>query len=176
MYNQLIVGENTYGYKHIKIHNYGNSKYVKIGKFCSIARNINCFLDENHRTDFVTTFPFGYVEKNKFNNKNLSIMRKGNGNIIIGNDVWIGEGVTIMSGVVIGDGAIIAANSHVVKNVSPYSIVGGNPAKFIKYRFTSEQIDKLLNIKWWNWEDKKINKNIKLLCSDNIDNFINNYL
>ena len=74
------------------------------------------------------------------------------GDVIIGNDVWIADNVTIMSGVRIGDGAVIACNSHVVKDVEPYSIVGGNPAKFIKHRFTQEQIECLLKIKWWNWD------------------------
>ena len=77
-----------------------------------------------------------------------------------------------MSGIKIGDGAVIAANSHVVKDVEPYALAGGNPAKHIKYRFTKEQIDKLLNIKWWNWTDEKINKFVPLLCSNNIDDFI----
>jgi acyl-[acyl carrier protein]--UDP-N-acetylglucosamine O-acyltransferase len=77
-----------------------------------------------------------------------------------------------MSGIKIGDGAVIAANSHVVKDIEPYALVGGNPAKHIKYRFTKEQIDKLLNIKWWYWDDEKINKFVPLLCNDNIDDFI----
>ena len=74
--------------------------------------------------------------------------------------------------VTIGDGAVIANNSHVVKNVEPYSIVGGNPAKLIRYRFTAEQIKKLLEIKWWNWDDEKINKFTPLLCNEDIDIFI----
>jgi len=78
-----------------------------------------------------------------------------------------------MSGVVIGDGAVIACDSHVVKDVFPYSIVGGNPAKFIKKRFTEEQINKLLEIKWWDWDDEKINKFTTLLCNPDIDKFIN---
>ena len=106
-------------------------------------------------------------------NEHQVIMTKTNGDVDIGNDVWIGEHVTIMSGVTIGDGAVIATNSHVVKNVAPYSIVGGNPAKLIKYRFTEEQIQKLLEIKWWNWNDEKINSYLPLLCSSNIDDFIN---
>ena len=77
-----------------------------------------------------------------------------------------------MSGVTIGDGVVIANNSHVVKNIEPYSLVGGNPAKIIKYRFTLTQIKQLLQIKWWYWEDDKINKYIPLLCNENIDNFI----
>jgi len=73
----------------------------------------------------------------------------------------------------IGDGAVIANNSHVVKDVEPYSIVGGNPAKFIKYRFTKEQIEKLLTIKWWLWDDDEINRATPLLCNKDIDQFIN---
>ena len=81
-----------------------------------------------------------------------------------------------MSGVTIGDGAVIANNSHVVKNIEPYSLVGGNPAKLIKYRFTPEQIEKLLKIKWWFWDDKKINNFTPLLCNNDIDAFINSAL
>ena len=94
------------------------------------------------------------------------------GDVIIGNDVWIGADVTIMSGVTIGDGAVIANNSHVVKDVEAYSLVGGNPARLIKRRFTQEQINKLLQIKWWYWEDDKINKFTPLLCNQDIDKFI----
>ena len=88
----------------------------------------------------------------------------GNVNIIlkkdvtIGNDVWIGGSVTIMSGVTIGDGCIILNNSTVITDIEPYSIVGGNPATLINYRFSKEQIDHLLKIKWWNWSDEKLNQ------------------
>ena len=86
--------------------------------------------------------------------------------------MWISDNVTIMSGVNIGDGAIIANNSHVVNDVEPYSLVGGNPAKLIKYRFTPQQIENLLKIKWWYWDNNKINKFTPLLCNSNIDEFI----
>ena len=87
----------------------------------------------------------------------------------MGNDVWIGQNVTIMSGVKIGDGAIIAANSVVTKNVDSYSIVGGNPAKFIKKRFDDELIEYLFKLKWWNWSKEKISENLVVLCSSDLN-------
>ena len=127
----------------------------------------------NHNSDWVTTYPFGHINQNIFNTFNGQGHPATKGDGIIGNDVWIAANVTIMSGVTIGDGAVIANNSHVVKNVEPYSLVGGNPAKLIKYRFTPEQIAKLLEIKWWEWDDEKINTFLPLLCNSDIDNFIN---
>ena len=143
-----------------------------IGSFCSIAEGCRIFLGGNHRTDWVTTFPFGHIYKNNFNSFNGEGHPATKGSVVIGNDVWIGGNVTIMSGVTIGDGAVIANNSHVVKNVEPYSLFGGNPAKLIKKRFTEEQIKNLLEIKWWSWDDSKINEFTPLLCNNDIANFI----
>ena len=168
----MSIGKYTYGTHNLNIHYSNSSAKLTIGNFCSIAGNINVYLGGNHRTDWVTTYPFGHINNHIFNNFNGEGHPATKGDVTIGNDVWIGQNVTIMSGVTIGDGAVIANNSHVVKNVEPYSIVGGNPAKFIKYRFTSEQIQKLLEIKWWNWDDEKINKFTPLLCNKNIDDFI----
>jgi len=145
---------------------------LKIGKFCSIASNVDFYMGGNHRTDWITTYPFGHLHKDVFTTFNGEGCPKTNGDIIIGNDVWIGDNATIMSGITVGDGAVIACNSHVVKNVEPYSIVGGNPAKLIKYRFTPKQIKQLLKIKWWDWDDEKINKVVPLLCNSNIDLFL----
>jgi len=177
----MIVGRYSYGTENIKVWHYGDQTKSKIviGHFCSIGANINMYLNENHRYDWVTTYPFGLIHQNIFKNYNKNIeflhsMSRGNGDIIVGNDVWIGSGASIMSGVTVGDGAVIAAHSHVVMNVEPYSIVGGNPAKHIKYRFNEEQIQKLLEIKWWNLQDSEINKNIPLLLSNKIDEFIDN--
>ena len=94
----------------------------------------------------------------------------GKGDIHIGNDVWIGYNATIMAGVTIGDGAVIATNSTVIKDVEPYSIVGGNPAREIKKRFSDEIIKKLLELKWWNWEIEQITKNIQNLTGNNLEN------
>jgi acetyltransferase-like isoleucine patch superfamily enzyme len=172
-----MFGKYTYG--NPTIHAWGEtdsqglpSAELVIGNFCSIALGCNIYLGGNHRTDWVTTYPFGHINQTIFNDFNGVGHPHTNGDVIIGNDVWIGANVTIMSGVIIGDGAVIANNSHVVKNCEPYSIIGGNPAKLIRKRFTEEQIDKLLKIKWWNWDDSKINKFTPLLCNHDIDNFI----
>ena len=166
----MSFGKYTYGTPKI-IWNTENAKLV-VGNFCSIAGNVNIYLGGNHRTDWVTTYPFGHIHTSIFNNFNGLGHPSTKGDVIIGNDVWIGDNVTIMSGVNIGDGVVIANNSHVVKNIEPYSLVGGNPAKLIKYRFTPQQIEKLLEIKWWYWDDEKINTFTPLLCNNNIDEFI----
>ena len=167
-------GDYSYGEVNIDcLFNHGT--HVECGKFCSIASRITVYLGGNHRTDWITTYPFGHIHKNVFNKFDGEGHPHTKGNVIIGNDVWIGNGVTIMSGVKIGDGAVIACNSHVVKDVEPYTMVGGNPAQLIKKRFTDEQIEKLLQIKWWDWDVQKINDNTPLLCNDNIDNFINKH-
>ena len=95
------------------------------------------------------------------------------GDIHVGNDVWIGANTIIMSGVKIGDGAVIANNSHVVKDIEPYTIVGGNPAKVIRKRFSDEVINKLLDIKWWDWSIEKITENHRILMSGDVEKLMN---
>ena len=166
----MIVGKHSYGNPTVLWVN--ENARLTIGSFCSIAPSIKIYLGGNHNVNWITTFPFGHVSKKEFTNFTGAGHPSTKGNVRIGNDVWIADNVTIMSGVTIGDGAVIANNSHVVKDVEPYTLVGGNPAKLIKYRFTPNQIEKLLEIKWWNWDDEKINKYTPLLCSENIDDFI----
>lgn len=162
----------TYGLENLTVRSWGEGSQVQIGAFCSIADRVQLFLGGNHRTDWVTTYPFGHIHTDTFKWHGLG-HPVSKGDIVIGNDVWIGSGSTIMSGVTIGDGAVIAANSTVVKDVPPYAIVGGNPAKVVKYRFTPEQISALLANPWWEKSDQEIQKIIPLLCSENIDDFIN---
>lgn len=127
---------------------------LTIGKYCSISAGCKIFLGGNHRHDRVSTWLHSDIKKDSITS---------NGNVTIGNDVWIGFGATIMSGITIGDGAIIAADAVVAKDVPAYSIVGGNPAKLIKNRFPDDDIDFLLNLKWWEWTPEKIEKNKNLL-------------
>lgn len=168
----MNLGKYSYAQSPVIITNkYDNTTY-ECGKFCSIARNLTICLGGNHRTDWVTTYPFGHIHKKVFNSFNYEGHPYSKGNVVIGNDVWIGDNVTIMSGVHIGDGAVIANSSHVCKDVAPYTMVGGNPAKLIKQRFTDEQINKLLEIKWWDWTDAEINQVAPALCNPDIDKFI----
>jgi len=170
----MKVGQYTYGHENIHIE-FESFAELEIGKFCSIAEKITVFLGGNHNTNWITTYPFGTINQNSF-----PYVAKGhpktNGNVTIGNDVWIGYKSTIMSGITIGDGAVIAANSHVVKDVDAYSIVGGNPAKLIRFRFSNEEIEKLMEIKWWNWHPSHIHKMSPVLCSGNIDELYKYYL
>jgi acetyltransferase-like isoleucine patch superfamily enzyme len=168
----MSYGKYTYTFGNPNIHSWDSCYNLKVGNFCSISYNFTVHLGGNHRHDWVTTYPFGHREHQIFNTFNGQGHPSSKGDVNIGNDVWIGGNVTIMSGVTIGDGAVIANNSHVVKDVEPYTIVGGNPARYIKHRFTKEQIEKLLEIKWWYWDDEKINKFVPLLCSNNINDFI----
>ncbi len=160
-YKKFSVGEYTYGKPKI----YADPHTFSIGKFCSIASDVKIYTGAEHRTEWLTTYNF---EKFKIT-KNII---KSKGNVNIGHDVWIGDGALILSGVNIGHGAVIAARAVVVKNVQPYEIVGGNPAKHIKFRFNNEQREKLLKIQWWDWDIEKIEKNFDTILNDNIDNFI----
>lgn len=140
----------------------------KIGKFCSIAENLQFIVRGSHMMDWVTTYPFQAIWGMDVPLHDLP----PHSPIIIGNDVWIAANVKIKQGVTIGDGAVLATECFVTKDVPPYAVVGGNPAKIIKYRFTEEQIKSLLDIKWWDWEDDKIKELVPLLVSNNIDKFI----
>ena len=138
-----------------------------IGKYCSIAYDVNFILDEGfHKGSTISNYPF-INDLNLNNFKDITIKQREG--ITVGNDVWIGSNATIMSGVSIGDGAVIGANSHVITNVKPYSVVGGNPAQLFYFRFSDDIVKKLLKLKWWNLPDEKINKIIPLLCSNNMD-------
>ncbi len=152
------IGKYTYGFKGVSVQRYSSTELLEIGSFCSIASGVTIFLGGNHRPDWITTFPFGHIYKTQLGGEDIVGHPSSNGGVTIGNDVWFGYGATIMSGVTIGDGAVISANAHVVKNVEPYEIVGGNPAKHIKFRFTGPVIKMLLQLRWWELEDGEIKR------------------
>ena len=175
----ILVGDYTYYddfenvgnfEKNVKYHFDFTGDKLIIGKFCMIASGVKFIMNgANHLTDSLSTYPFAIFGKgweNAMDGKSYPIK----GDIVIGNDVWIGHNATIMAGVKIGDGAIIATNSTVVKDVEPYAIVGGNPASEIKKRFQKSIIEKLLELKWWDWDIEKITQNIQNLTDNKIEN------
>jgi len=170
---QLIIGNHTYGINNLDIHTYkGSESKIIIGKYCSLSKNITVITGGNHPLEWISTYPFraNWDMSGKYEDG----MPYSNGDIIIGNDVWIGTGVTILSGITIGHGAVIAAGSIIVNDVPPYSIFGGNPGKIIRFRFCEIHIEKLMKLKWWDWNDYKVKKNVRFLNSKTIDTFLNN--
>lgn len=169
--SNVEIAENSYGTPIVHFGDVENTK-LKIGKFCSIGKNVHVYLGGNHRMDWITMYPFPakFEWANEYNNYQTS-----KGNVIIGNDVWIGSEATILSGVTIGDGAVVGAKTVVTKDIPPYAIVVGNPARIVKYRFKQEEIEELLKVKWWEWELEKIEKNIKYLLDDDIELFLERF-
>lgn len=150
------IGKYTYINKYCLIE-----KNTIIGRFCSIAYNVKIGLG-SHPVDWVSTHQFAYDSKYKFVKESRPFENKVKKNTEIGNDVWIGANAIILAGVNVGDGAIIGANSLVTEDVEAYAIVHGTPAKISRYRFEKPIIEELLKIKWWNWDDVQIKKNIDL--------------
>lgn len=144
-----------------------------IGKFCAIAKDVKFIMNgANHKMSGFSTYPF-YIFGQGWENaapKEGEIQLKGD--TVIGNDVWLGYDSTIMPGVSIGHGAIVATKSVVTEDVPAYSIVGGNPAKIIKYRFDESVIDKLLSIAWWDWGPEKLTENLEAITNNDIEALI----
>ena len=168
-YSTYSMGKFSYCVNWLNVLGEENQVPLKIGRFCSIAQGVTILLGGGHRPDWVTTYPFSYIFSEFKNTPGLPATKGG---VVIGNDVWIGMNSLILSGVHIGDGAIIGAYSVVTKDVEPYTIVAGNPAKVVRKRFDQETIDELLRIKWWNWDIQKIKDNMPLLLSNRIKEFI----
>ena len=140
---------------------YVNNDRLKIGKFCSIAYGTKfLFNGANHTLNSLSTYPFPVLADEWDLAEPITDAWDNKGDIVVGNDVWIGFEAVIMAGVTIGDGAIIGSRAVVTKDVEPYSIVGGIPAKLIRKRFSEEKILELLEMKWWNWSEEMIKKNL----------------
>lgn len=161
----IIIGDYTYYDDPNGVENFQNNilyhfdfigDKLIIGKFCQIAANITFIMGgANHQLNGFSTFPFKIFGKEW---QDVPLNSKFKGDTIIGNDVWIGYGVTIMPGIKIGDGAIIASCSTITTNVEPYTIVGGNPAKLIRNRFSADTTQFLCQLRWWDWPIEKITK------------------
>ncbi len=157
------IGDYTYGKPTVLFENTEANLYI--GKYCSIAKNVTIFLGGNHRTDWISTYPFNDLPDIYPEAQNIQGHPATKGDVVIENDVWIGFGSMILSGVNIQTGAVIAAGSVVTKDVGPYEIWGGNPCRFIKKRFTDEQIATLMASKWWDLPDNEVRALIPKLCN-----------
>lgn len=177
--SDINVGDFSYGHEQLHIHQWGEGASLTVGKYCSFGHNITVFLGGDHRTDWITTYPFGHINRQIFGGEDIVGHPKSNGNIVIGNDVWVGADSKIMAGVTIGDGAVIAGSALVVKDVEPYSIVGGNPAKHIKYRFDDNILNLLKKLAWWDLTVNDVKNITKELCStptvETVQRLVNTY-
>jgi acetyltransferase-like isoleucine patch superfamily enzyme len=161
----ILTGKHTYGIYGIYTKSWGEGAHLFIGSLCSLRANLKVYLGGNHRTDWITSFPFGYIHNDIFPSglEHAQDHPASKGHVIIENDEWIGESTTIMSGVRVGSGSVVAANSVVTKDVKPYTIVGGNPARLIKLRFPFDIVQQLLDLQWWHYSDDKMNRIVPLL-------------
>lgn len=158
-FDNIQMGKHSYtGRNSILLH-------AKIGAFCSISWNVSIG-GANHDYTRLAQHSFLYNPADSLSPKNHTISYdRFSEPLIIGNDVWLGTGAVVLRGVTIGDGAVVGANAVVTRDVPPYAIVAGTPAKILKYRFTPDIIERLISLKWWKWPDKKIQAHFKILSN-----------
>lgn len=171
MYNDFVNDPRDFQQNNVLYHYPINHDKLIIGKFCSIACGAKfIFNSANHTMSSLSTYPFPlFFEEWGLEKSSVTESWDNKGDIIIGNDVWIGYEAVILAGVKIGDGAIIGTRAVVTKDVPPYTIVGGIPAKPIRKRFNEETLCRLLELKWWDWPEQKISQKIKAIQSGQID-------
>lgn len=173
IYNDFVNDPTNFEKNNVLYHYPVNNEKLIIGKYCSIACGAKfMFTCGNHRMASLSTYPFPlFHEEWGLNSSDITDAWDNKGDIAIGNDVWIGYEAVIMQGVHIGDGAIIGTRAVVTKDVPPYTVVGGVPAKEIRKCFSEDIISKLINLKWWNWDDEKVQKNLSNIINGNINSF-----
>ncbi len=170
-YNDFVSDPTEFEKNNVLYHYPVNHDRLVIGKFCSIACGAKfIFTSANHTMQSLSTYPFPiFFEEWGLDGKNVADAWDNKGDIVIGNDVWVGYEAVILSGVHIGDGAIIGARAVVTKDVPPYTIVGGVPAKEIRKRFSPETTEKLQQIRWWDWSIEKIQEHLPEIIDGKID-------
>lgn len=174
MYNDFVREPKAFEKNNVLYQYPINHDKLIIGRFCSIACGARfIFNSANHSLSSLSTYPFPiFFEEWNLDVKDITRAWDNKGDIVIGNDVWIGYEAVILSGVTVGDGAVIGARAVVTKDVPPYTIVGGVPAKPIRKRFPQETIDSLLKIKWWNWPKEQIAEHLAEIQSGNIEQLL----
>jgi acetyltransferase-like isoleucine patch superfamily enzyme len=169
---RVTWGRHSYGTPDVLTFR-GDTTRAHVGSYVSIAHGVRLLLGGNHRVDWVTTFPlrahFGLPGAHTDGHPSSK------GDIVIGNDVWLGYGCTILSGVNIGHGAVVGANSTVTRPVRPYAIMVGSPAREVRRRFSDDEVDALLQLAWWDWPDWKVQQEVDVLCSPNVQLMVNRH-
>lgn len=174
IYNDFVADPLLFEKNNVLYHYPIYREKLIIGKFCSIACGTKFLLNcANHTLKSLSTYTFPiFYEEWELEKSNITTAWDNKGDIVIGNDVWIGYEAVIMAGVHIGDGAIIAARAVVTKDVPPYTIVGGTPAKEIRKRFDTEVIQQLLKLKWWDWSTNKIRQCLPYIAEGKLDELL----
>lgn len=172
IYNDFISDPRQFVQNNVLYHYPINHERLIIGKFCSIACGVKFLFNcANHTLKSLSTYTFSlFYEDWELEKSNVASAWDNKGDIVIGNDVWIGLEAVILAGVKIGDGAIIGTRAVVTKDVPPYSIVGGIPAKVIRKRYSPDIIEQLLSLRWWDWTKDRIKRNLPFIMAGNIEN------
>lgn len=166
-YPNYTLGMGTYGMP--LVHDDGEGTTLRIGAFCSISSEVQIFLGKNHRTDWVSSYPFPAFFEEASHIREFGLSR---GDVVIGNDVWLCANCMVLSGITVGHGAVVGAGAVVTRNVEPYSVVAGNPAKHVRWRFDEPTRIALLEASWWDWPLEELRRIMPLLCSDQIQNLL----
>lgn len=170
IYNDFAHDPQEFERNNVLYHYPVNGDKLKIGKFCSIACGAKfLFTSANHAMRPLSTYTFPiFFEEWGLDVSEIRSAWDNKGDIVVGNDVWIGYEAVILSGVTIGDGAIVGARAVVTRDVPPYTIVGGVPAKSIRKRFDDETIEKLLRLRWWDWDERAISRGLSAIRNGDI--------
>ena len=171
MYNDFVNDPRDFEKNNVLYHYPVNGDRLEIGKFCSIACGAKfLFTSANHALRSLSTYPFPiFFDEWELDAKDIRSAWDNKGDIILGNDVWVGYEAVILSGVTIGDGAIIGTRAVVTKDVPPYTIVGGVPAKPLRRRFDDKTVERLLALRWWDWEEEKIKRHIAAIQAGDVE-------
>lgn len=166
-YPRYTVGTGTYGIP--EVFEFGDDTILRIGSYSSIAAGVKVLLGGEHRTDWLTTYPFPAMMKGLEDIKDYAPSK---GDVVIGSDCWICADATILSGVTIGHGSIVAAGAVVTRDVPPFAVVGGNPCKFIRWRFDEDVREQLLQAAWWDWPMEEVKSVARMLSGSDLDGFL----
>lgn len=176
IYDDFVHDPRDFQRNNVLYHYPVNREKLIIGKFCSIACGAKfLFNSANHTLQSLSTYPFPiFFEEWELPVEDIPLAWDNKGDIVIGNDVWIGYEAVVLAGVTIGDGAIIGARAVVTKDVPPYTIVGGVPARVIRQRFAPRTVERLMSLQWWDWPEEKLHRHIRAIQAGDLDQLLEN--